>query len=145
MTTVEHALSRLRKAGYKITNARRIVLDVLCESGGHLTSSEILERVDQVDPSIGRASVFRTLELLTNLAIVRPTYLEARTPIYVMMSIDGHHAHLICTECNKVIELGDCQVSDIIEEIGRTFNFKLTGHLLEIYGHCPACAESLKE
>jgi Fe2+ or Zn2+ uptake regulation protein len=139
VTSIDQALKRLRDAGYKLTNARRTVLSVLCESSGHLTSAEVLERVDARDPSIGRASVFRTLDLLIDLGIVRPTYLESRSPIYVLMSSDGHHAHLICTQCDRVIELGECQVADLIAELAARHDFRLTGHLLELYGTCPDC------
>jgi Fur family ferric uptake transcriptional regulator len=142
VTSVERVLAHLQDAGYKITNARRTVVTVLCESNGHLTSAEVLDRVEARDPAIGRASVFRTLDLLTDLAIVRPTYLEPRTPNYVVMPTDGHHAHIICTTCSKVIELDECHVSDLLEDIARLHNLRLTGHLLELYGSCADCNAS---
>jgi len=139
VTSVERALTRLRDAGYKITNARRTVVSVLCESSGHLTSAEVLNRVEARDPAIGRASVFRTLDLLTDLAIIRPTYLEPRTPNYVVMPTDGHHAHIVCTVCSKVIELDECHVSELLDDIASRYDLLLTGHLLELYGLCPDC------
>lgn len=63
----------LKEAGYKLTNPRLTILDILEHSGGHITSTALLEEVDQRDPSIGRASVFRTLDLFTKLGIVWPT------------------------------------------------------------------------
>ena len=96
--------------------------------------------MDTFDRTIGRASVFRTLELLTSLSIVRPTYLEPRTPVYVLMPSDGHHAHLICTRCSRVIELGECQVGELVDDLAAPHRFCLTGHLLELYGICPDCA-----
>ena len=139
MTSVERALTRLRDSGYKITNARRTVLSVLCESSGHLTSAEVLDRVEARDPAIGRASVFRTLDLLTDLAIIRPTYLEPRTPNYVVMPTDGHHAHIVCTTCSKVIELDECHVRELLDSIASQYDLQLTGHLLELYGACSDC------
>ncbi|MEP6988799.1 MAG: transcriptional repressor, partial [Chloroflexota bacterium] len=68
---------RLREAGHKLTNARLTVLNVLENNGGHLTSAEVLDQVDKIDSSIGRASVFRTLDLLTSLSIIRPTYMNS--------------------------------------------------------------------
>ena len=138
-TTLSRAIDRLRDAGYKITNARRAVLSVLCESHDHLTSAEVLDRVDARDRSVGRASVFRTLDLLTELAIVRPTYLEARTPHYVLMPTDGHHAHIICTGCQNVIELVECQVTELLNKIAGEHSLILTGHLLELYALCASC------
>jgi Fur family transcriptional regulator, ferric uptake regulator len=130
---------RLRDAGHKLTNARLTVLDVLEKSGGHITSAEVLDRVNDADSSIGRASVFRTLDLLTNLSIIRPTYIHSSlTPTYVLLP-DGHHHHIICTNCNRVIEFEDCALSSIEAELEARLHVRLTGHLLEFYGLCDDC------
>ncbi|MEO8611449.1 MAG: Fur family transcriptional regulator [Chloroflexota bacterium] len=131
---------RLRDAGHKLTNARLTVLDVLEESGGHITSAEVLEKVNAADSSIGRASVFRTLDLLTSLSIIRPTYITSSlTPTYVLLP-DGHHHHIICTNCNRVIEFEDCALSGMEAELESRLHVKLTGHLLEFYGLCDKCS-----
>jgi Fur family ferric uptake transcriptional regulator len=131
---------RLRDAGHKLTHARLTVLAALEDSGGHITSSEVLERVNLVDHTIGRASVFRTLDLLTSLSIIRPTYLHSSmTPTYVLLP-DGHHHHFICTRCNRVIEFDDCGLAQIETDLEARLHVKLTGHLLEFYGLCERCA-----
>ena len=130
---------RLRKAGYKLTNARMTVLQILEESTGHITSGEILDRVNAIDPSIGRASVFRTLDLLSRLAIVRPTYIGSSiTPNYVLLP-DGHHHHIVCVNCHRTIEFEDCGLDEIAAHLEARFGVRLTGHLLEFYGLCEAC------
>lgn len=130
---------RLREAGHKLTNARLTVLDVLENHDGHLTSAEVLELVDAIDPSIGRASVFRTLDLLTSLSIIRPTYMNSSmTPTYVLMP-DGHHHHIVCTNCNRIIEFENCGLGAIAAELEERLHVKLTGHLLEFYGLCDKC------
>jgi Fur family transcriptional regulator, ferric uptake regulator len=141
MTGLEPDLQRLRDAGFKITDARRIVLEVLHRSSGHLTSSEIIEQVEAEDSSIGRASIFRTLELLTSQAIVRPTFLNPTTPSYVLMSQEGHHSHIICTQCDRVIELDECHVDKMMAELQERHGIRLTGHLVEFYGICDDCIE----
>ena len=131
---------RLREAGHKLTNARLTVLGVLEESGGHITSSEVLDKVEGIDSSIGRASVFRTLDLLTSLSIIRPTYLNSSmTPTYVLMP-DGHHHHIVCTNCNRIIEFENCGLGSIAAELEERLHVKLTGHLLEFYGICEKCS-----
>src|SRR5215510_14938316 len=116
---------RLRDAGHKLTNARLTVLNVLESSGGHITSAEVLERVNAADPSIGRASVFRTLDLLTSLSIIRPTYINSSiTPTYVLLP-DGHHHHIICTNCNRVIEFEDCGLGEIESKLEARLHVKL--------------------
>ena len=133
---------RLRDAGYKLTNARLTVLAVLEEADGHITSTELLERVNQLDPSIGRASVFRTLDLFTQLSLIRPTYFESSvTPTYVLMP-NGHHHHIICSNCNRVIEFEDCGLESLCHELEQRFHVHLTGHLLEFYGLCDDCTDA---
>lgn len=136
---LSHRARRLRDAGYKLTNARLRVIDVLEEHHAHMTSTEIVDEVMALDSSIGRASVFRTLDLLTQLAIVRPTYIDtSMSPRYVLLP-DGHHHHIVCTNCNKVIEFEDCGLGELTRRLENEFDVKLTGHLLEFYGLCSAC------
>lgn len=137
------SLLRLRQAGYKLTEARVVVLNAIEQLGGHVTSAQVLERVSALAPNIGRASVFRTLDLLTRLGIVRPTYIDSSaTPRYVLMR-DGHHHHIICTSCNKTIEFEDCGLDAIAKTLEERLHVKLTGHLLEFFGVCATCQASI--
>jgi Fur family transcriptional regulator, ferric uptake regulator len=132
-------IQRLRKAGYKRTQARLTVLDILEAEHGHITSSDILAKVNEINPSIGRASIFRTLDLFTQLGIIRPTYISTSlTPTYVMMH-EGHHHHVICTHCNHVMEFDDCGLEMLTQTLEKTLNVKISGHLLEFYGVCASC------
>ena len=134
--------NRLRHAGYKLTHARVTVLNTIINLGGHVTSSDVLDAVADVDESIGRASVFRALDLFTQLGIIRPTYIESSvTPHYIIMP-DGHHHHVICTNCNRVIEFDDCGLGDLTKQLENRFNLQITGHLLEFYARCDNCATS---
>jgi Fur family ferric uptake transcriptional regulator len=131
---------RLRESGHKLTNARLTVLTVLENQGGHMTSTQVLDEVDKIDPEIGRASVFRALDLFTRLSIIRPTYIDSSaTPTYVLLP-GGHHHHIICTNCNRVIEFEDCHLGQLEAELERQLNVRLTGHLLEFYGLCDRCS-----
>ncbi len=130
---------RLRESGYKLTNARLTVLHVIEQSGTHMTSSEILKSVSAVDSNIGRASVFRTLDLFTHLGIIRPTYVDSSmTPAYVLLP-DGHHHHIICTYCNRIIEFDECGLERLEAELEQRYNVRLSGHLLEFFGVCADC------
>jgi len=131
--------NRLRQQGYKLTHARLTVLRVLEQSGGHVTSAELVERVGTADSGIGRASVFRALDLFTRLSLVRPTYIgTSTTPTYVLLP-DGHHHHIICTRCSTVIEFEDCTLAPLKQALEDRLHVKLNGHLLEFYGLCSAC------
>ena len=132
-------LQRLRESGFKLTNARLRVLEVLEQSDGHLTSTQILAAVAERDPSIGRASVFRTLDMLTRLAIIRPTYVDSSlTPTYVLLP-DGHHHHILCTTCDRVIEFKHCGLTELTRQLEEQYHIEITGHLLEFFARCPSC------
>lgn len=134
---------KIKACGYKFTEARQTVLQILCENHIHLTSAEISRYVKELNPKIGRASIFRTLDLFTELSIIRPTYYEAQSPHYIVLAEDGHHAHFICSQCERVIELEECQINGMLAEFTTTHNFKTTGHVLEIYGICEKCSKRL--
>jgi Fur family ferric uptake transcriptional regulator len=79
--------------------------------------------------------------LLTRLAIIRPTYIDSsQTPTYVLMP-NGHHHHIVCINCNRVIEFEDCGLSDLERRLEAEYDMELTGHLLEFYGLCRACRD----
>lgn len=140
-TNLSPRAQRLRDSGYKLTHARLTVLRVLEQSGGHVTSTELLERVNAADEGIGRASVFRALDLFTRLSLLRPTYIDSSiTPTYVLLP-DGHHHHIICTRCGKVIEFEDCGLAPLKGELEERLNVQLNGHLLEFYGLCADCVK----
>ena len=102
-------------------------------------SAEVLERVSRLDARIGRASVFRALDLFTSLSVIRPTYIgTSQTPTYVLMP-DGHHHHILCTQCGRVIEFDECGLGDLAQELALRLGFRLTGHLVEFYGVCADC------
>jgi len=139
MVDLSPRAQRLRNAGYKLTSARLAVLTVLEQYDGHMTSADVQEAVGQVDESIGRASIFRTLDLLTQLAIIRPTYIDSSmTPTYVLLP-DGHHHHIVCTNCNRVIHFDDCGLGELAKKLEVQFDVAITGHLLEFFGVCAVC------
>lgn len=130
---------RLCQAGYKLTPPRLAVLQVLDESHEHLSHAEILERGQAIYQTLGRATVYRTLELLTDLGVVRPIYLGDQSVCFCRA--DGAHHHLICSDCGQVIEFDECVIDDLQESLSRRLNFQIRGHLLEFYGLCDRCQE----
>ncbi|GAB4547626.1 MAG: Fur family transcriptional regulator [Anaerolineae bacterium] len=128
----------LRSAGYKLTVPRLTILEVLESSDGHITASELLSQVEARDPSIGRASVFRTLELMIKLGIVW-TSVQGGSTVHYMMMPGGHHHHIICTQCGRRIEFQDCGLSNLIGTLETEYGVKIEGHLLEMYGMCAEC------
>jgi Fur family ferric uptake transcriptional regulator len=132
------AAKTLKNSGYKLTTPRLTILNLLEQAGGHTTSAELLELVEHIDPTIGRASVFRTLELLIKLGIVW-TSGQGSSTIHYMVMPGGHHHHIICKQCNKLIEFPDCHLGTLLAKLERDYGVQVEGHLLEVYGTCREC------
>ena len=133
-------VERLRDAGYKITPPRLAVLQVIEQEGEHLDPAQILRRAQSIHPDIGRATVYRTLELLTQLNIVRPIYVGEHGPTYIRA--EGGHHHLVCSTCGIVIDFDQCMAGDMTRELADRFGFQIQSHLLEFYGLCAGCQEN---
>lgn len=134
----------LHEHGYRLTPAREAILRALVDSGGHVTADALVELVHEQSPRIGRMTVYRTLDVLCDLGVLRPVYQGTGAAHFVLME-DGHHHHLICSGCEQVVEFDDCVVEALQEAIGRRFDFQVQGHLLELYGLCPDCQVDLAD
>jgi len=141
MSTSNPFVERLRAAGYKITPPRLAVLQVIEQEGEHLDPAQILRRAQSIHPDIGRATVYRTLELLTQLNIVRPIYVGEHGPTYIRA--EGGHHHLVCSTCGVVIDFDQCMAGEMTRELAERFGFQIQSHLLEFYGLCAGCQGKL--
>ena len=128
----------VQSAGYKNTPTRRAILQAIEEAGDHLDPIEVHERAKELHPSIGRATVYRTLELLTELQIVRPIYVGGNKLTYI--HAQGGHHHLVCASCGLIIDFDDCMAQQLSERLAEQFNFTIQSHLLEFYGTCIQCS-----
>lgn len=127
---------QLQAAGHRLTAPRRAVLRVLEEAGTHLHPEEILTRARRIYPGLGRATVYRTLALLTGLGLLRPIRLGGSPRLACIA--EGHH-HLVCLACGHSFSFEECPEGELAAELSRRFNFEIKSHLLEFYGLCADC------
>jgi Fur family ferric uptake transcriptional regulator len=128
----------LRTHGYKLTAQRLAVARVLLEATQHLTAAEVLERGQEIYPQLGLTTVYRTLELLTELGFVRRVHLEKGCHAYAQArEREGHH--LVCQVCHRVADFPCTGLRELIEETAKRTGFAVEFHLLELVGLCPAC------
>ncbi len=128
----------LEARGLRLTAARRAIIDTLVESDGHVTADELTALVRERATGIGRMTVYRTLDLLCDLGLLRPAYQGTGAAHYILLH-DGHHHHLVCSNCGRVIEFDDCGLDDLSAGVARRHGFRVEGHLLELYGVCGDC------
>jgi Fur family ferric uptake transcriptional regulator len=133
----------LERNGHRLTAARQAILEVLVASEGHVSADELVELVRAQHPKIGRMTVYRTLELLSEIGAARPVYQGTGAAHYILMD-NGHHHHLVCSRCARVVEFDDCLLEKLEEVIGGRFDFQVQGHLVELYGLCAECRTALE-
>lgn len=136
--------ARLRAAGLRWTPQRRLLVDVLRQTEGHITGSELVDRCREVDADTVPSTVYRTLEVLETLGIVRHAHgPDGREEFHVLPDTD--HGHLRCDGCNGIWEIG---ADDAVELVGalaadRGFRVELS-HLL-IVGRCARCTTTARD
>lgn len=130
----------MQSEGYRLTQSRQAILETLVKTGGHLSADELSDKVRASYPSVGRMTVYRTLDLLLELGLVRPIYQGTGAAHFVLMP-DGHHHHLVCSDCGIVVEFENCTIGVMEEELSERYGFELTGHLVEFFGRCGDCRE----
>lgn len=133
---------KLKKNGYKLTNQRLLVIEVILEnSGDHLTSEGIYELVKKEDPAVGLATVYRNLKLFTKIGILTKLNIGDGCSRYEINRSENshHHHHLICKKCGKIFEVEDDALEILEEEIEKKYDFKVTNHKVKFYGICKEC------
>lgn len=123
--------------GARSTPQRRAILRLVEEWNGSFTVAELHERARRLEPRLGLATTYRTVELLRRSGLVHPLHADER-PAYVRCS-PSHHHHLVCTSCGGVEETELCAAPPE-SELRRRHGFRPTGHELDIYGTCRSCA-----
>jgi Fur family ferric uptake transcriptional regulator len=130
----------LRRQGYRLTPQRHAVLKAIAGSYDHLTPAEIFERVRQEYSAIGLATVYRVINLLTELKLICRVSLKGDSQSYLMRRPLEHHHHLVCSQCGRAVDFTDCDLSRLEKQLSRNTGYDIEGHLLEIYGRCPDCS-----
>ncbi len=133
--------AKLSSAGHRSTGSRREVIDALLSYAGHMTADDLFESLRESGSAVGRMTVFRTLDLLAEIGVVRPIYQGSGAAHFVLLE-DGHHHHLVCTQCNTSVEFEDCTLQGSLrDKLAAEHGFNIGGHLLEIYGVCADCQQ----
>ncbi len=145
--TAEHDIEQLRarlndymaRHGLRSTEQRRVVTEMFFTSDGHLSIEDLLDQVRLKEPRIGYATVYRTLKLLKECGLAFERHFGDGVSRYEVAWSDEHHDHLICVECERIIEFEDNDIEGLQHQVAAKHGFSLVRHKLELYGVCPAC------
>lgn len=128
----------LHNQGLRLTRSRAAVLQVLADSSEHLKVAEVHRRARLIEPGVGLASVYRTMDLLERLRLVKHVHVEHRHRHYART--DEHHGHhLVCNGCGLVVEFSDCRLEGLTRTLARRTKFRIEGHCVEFFGQCRRC------
>lgn len=135
----------LSERGFRMTSQREAVLRTVdsCE-GEHLTVEEIYERTRAIAPEIGIATVYRTLQLLTEIGYLTRDYLGDNTVRYEICHEEERHAHhhLVCLSCGAIIEAKEDLMNAIETMLQMQYGFEIVDHRIQFLGHCAACRKA---
>lgn len=138
MTGADTLVATLDRAGHRLTEPRRAVAELVAARQGHFTAADLVADARARRLGIGRATVFRALELFTELGLVERIDLPTGDHAYV--SCDPvHHHHAICTRCGRSLDVDDLGLARVLDDVGRRLGFEITSHRLELFGTCAAC------
>lgn len=134
----------LRRAGFKKTSQRELILEVFLKTEGHLSAEDLYGLVKTEDPAVGFTTVYRTLKLLAECELAREEGLGDGRKRYEHSYNHQHHDHLICTECSTLIEFYSEVIEQKQDEIAAQYKFQPTRHSLRIWGICADCQAKRK-
>ncbi len=131
--------SYIESRGLRHSGQRMQILDVFLKTEKHLTAEELHKLVQKKHPSIGIATVYRTLKLLSDCGLCRELKLEDKITRYEHLYGHEHHDHLVCTHCGALVEVLDAEIERLQKKLARSHGFKIQSHKLELYGICRKC------
>lgn len=143
IASVDEAMEKLyqfmAKNGLKRTHQRDLIAKVFFENqADHHTIEDILQIARNEDSSISYTTVYRTLMVLTDAGLATQNQFGKGHSLFEA-SLGDHHDHLVCTECDKIIEFENPTIENLQEDIAKQNGFRLTHHKMELYGICETC------
>jgi Fur family ferric uptake transcriptional regulator len=126
----------LAKMALKQTQQRRVIVQHFLELNTHVDADELHRKVNAEGHDVGLATIYRTLNLLTEAGLVEQKSFKDGRSVFEVAHPHLHHDHLICTRCGQVIEFESEEIESAQEAIAAKFGIKLMSHRLDLFGEC---------
>lgn len=134
---------KIKDKKYKMTSQRQVILRTFVDSNvRHMSAEDVFERVKKIAPDIGLATVYRTLDLFTEMDLLKKLDFDDGCSRYELndQNDEGHfHHHLICLGCGKVWECKDDLLETLESILQKRLHFQTVDHQLKVYGYCEEC------
>jgi len=133
--------AKLRDSGYRLTPQRELILAAV-DALGHATPDEVLAEVRTHSSAVNASTVYRTLEVLEGLGLVRHAHLSDRAPTYHTVT-DHEHFHIVCRNCQKVVSVDPHMLDALATGLREKHAFVIDVGHLTVFGHCESCSEEM--
>ncbi len=134
-------LESLQAHGYRLTEARRAVIEVVATSKRALSPLEVYEIARRRYPALGLVSVYRTLETLNALRLVQRVHQENGCNAY-LPRVEGHQHLLICEQCGQAEYFEGDDLDALFAVVGERTGFEIHSHWLQLFGLCQHCKQT---
>ena len=135
---METWLNTLREKGYRLTGARKAVVDAVAESRRALTPLEVFDMARAAYPALGLVSVYRTLEKLEELHLIQRVHQPGGCQAFISAS-QGHQHLLLCQRCGQASYFEGDDLENLITGIASKTGYKIREHWLQLFGLCKNC------
>lgn len=132
----------LREKGFRVTPQRGVILETIAHNHGHQSVQEVFAHARESLPGLNIATVYRTLEMLHRAGLVDLLSAGADIVRFSLHDPENPHYHLICSNCDAVLELAPDLIDDLSGALKHDHGFSLDSSHITLTGICPACAET---
>ena len=136
--------AQLSEQGYKLTRQRRAVVEVVTQAHTRLSAADVFAQAQRGCPDLGLTTVYRTLEILEQMGVIRRVHLDDGCEGFAPASA-AHGHHLICSRCQETIEFEDCNMAALLKRVSEQTGFAIEQHWLELVGLCPTCQKKYRK
>ena len=131
-------LTQLQESGYRLTEARRAVVDVVQKSKQTLTPLQVFDRARKKYHELGLVSVYRTLEKLEELGLVQRVHQPQGCQAFITAGV-GHQHLLLCQKCGTTTLFEGDELDELIKSVARKTGYQVKEHWLQLFGLCENC------
>ncbi len=132
-------VAALGASDYRATDARLTVASLIAERAGHFTAADLVAAARVQHRGLGRATIFRALDMFAELGVIERLDLPSGDHAYVACE-RVHHHHVVCSNCGRTADVDDAGLNAVTTEVARRTGFRIDTHRLELFGLCPDCA-----
>ncbi|MBI5606352.1 MAG: transcriptional repressor [Deltaproteobacteria bacterium] len=131
----------IKTQGLRQSSQRERVVDAFLSQKGHASAEELLTQVRKIDKRVGLTTIYRTLKLLTQCGLAVERKFNRQVSTFEPARLGQHHDHLICLGCGRIMEFENKAIETLQEVVAREQGFRITHHILELYGYCLDCSK----